>query len=116
MKKITKYAEKGKHTKGDVQMLNHIFPKATFLDLKNNQGVMIGKTPRQIVKHLWDTFCKEEEKEAEVLVQENKLVESKYNPDEQPQAYFKDLEDVRTMIVFLDEVITEKRLVFHAGD
>ena len=63
--------------KGAVWMLKHIFPKATFLDLENNQGVMIGKTLRQIVKHLQDTFCEEKEKEAEVLIQEKKLVESK---------------------------------------
>ena len=95
-------------------MLRHIFPAAAFLDLENTQGVMVGKTPREIIKHLQDVFCEDEEKEAEVLVQEEKLVRAAYNPDELPHAYFKELQDAKTMLVFLKESVPDKKLIWHA--
>ena len=59
---LTIYNEKEKHSKGAIIMLRHIFPAAAFLDLENTQGVMVGKTPREIIKNLQDAFCKYEEK------------------------------------------------------
>ena len=44
--------EKERHKKGAIRMIKHVFPPAAFLDLQNAQGLMIGKTPIQIMAHL----------------------------------------------------------------
>lgn len=107
------YNEKERHAKGTVRMLRYIFPPAVLLDLENNQGQIVGKTPREIIKHLRDTFCDDEQKEGEILEQELKL-QVAYDPDDLPQVYFKKLQETRTILVWLGETVPDKKLIRQA--
>ena len=68
-------------------MLKYFFPPSVFLDSQNSQGLMVGRTPREIIAHLQDTYCDDEEKEAEIIKQEDKL-KSPYDPADFLQTYF----------------------------
>ena len=57
------------YQKGAVQMIKYIFPEPVFLDICNNEGQIVGKTRRQIIKHLQEKFCDDEETEEKNLKQ-----------------------------------------------
>jgi hypothetical protein len=73
------YEDKIKHQKGAIRMIKYIFPEPVFLDLCDNQGQLVGQTPKQIIKHLQDTFCNDEENKEEILKQ-YKIMNLKYDP------------------------------------
>ena len=108
--KLKTYHEKEKHQKGAIRMIKYIFPSEVFIDLQNSQGLMVGKTPVEIMEHLKDTFCDDEEIEKEILMQEDNL-KVKYNPAELPQAYFAKLQNAKTILMFLKETASDKKLI-----
>ena len=107
------YTVKETHQKGAVRMLEHIFPPAVFLDLQNSQGLMVGKTPRQIIEHLQDSYCDAEEKEDESIKQEENL-KITYDPADLPQAYFACLQHARIILVSLKETVQDRKLIHQA--
>jgi hypothetical protein len=71
---------------------------------------LVGKTPQEIMQHLQDSFCDEEEAEEEILKQ-YKITNVKYNPSDSVQVYFKALQDARTILVSLQEIVADKVLI-----
>eukprot|EP00978_Attheya_sp_CCMP212_P013272 scaffold33382_cov34-Attheya_sp.AAC.6 len=63
------YEDMIKHQKGAIRMIKYIFLEPVFLDLCDDQGQLVGKTPKEIIQHLQDTFCDDEEAEEEILKQ-----------------------------------------------
>ena len=109
------YEEMEKHRKGAIRMIKHIFPEPFFLDLCDDQGQIVGKSPQEIIQHLHDTFCDDEEKEEEILKQ-YRAMHVEYNPAEYIQIYYKALQDARTILVTLQETINDKILIRQAID
>jgi hypothetical protein len=107
---LKQYEEMIKHQKGTIRMIKHIFPEPVFLDLCDDQGQLVGKTPQEIMKHLQDSFCDEEEAEEEILKQ-YKIMNVKYDPSALVQVYFKALQDARTILVSLQETVADKVLI-----
>ena len=99
--------------KGDIRKLKYIFPPSVFLDLQNSQGLMVGKTRREIIAHLQKTYCDEEERETEIIKQEA-LLKSPYDPAELPQTYFALLQHARMILVSLKETIPDRKLIREA--
>ena len=91
-------------------MIKYIFSSEVFIDLQNAQGLMVGISPRDIMQHLQDTFCDDEEKETEILLQEDRM-KVKYDPSELPQAYFAKLQNAKTILTFLNKTVTDRRLI-----
>jgi hypothetical protein len=65
--------------KGAVRMIKYIFPEPVFLDLCDDQGQLVGKNPQEIMQHLQDSFCDDEEAEEEILKQ-YKIMNVQYDP------------------------------------
>jgi hypothetical protein len=107
---LQQYDDMIKHRKGTIRMIKHIFPAPVFLDLCDEQGQLIGKTPQQIIQHLQDTFCDSEEAEEEILKQ-YKLMNTKYDPSDLIQVYYKALQDARTILVALSKTVADKVLI-----
>jgi hypothetical protein len=99
-----------KHQKGTIRMIKHIFPAPVFLDLCDDQGQLVGKTPQEITKHLQDSFCDDKEAEEEILKQ-HKIMNVKYDPSDLVQVYFKALQDAQTILVSLQETVADKVLI-----
>ena len=59
--RLKTYEDMIKHQKGTIQMIKYIFPEPVFLDLCDDQGQLVGTTPKAIIQHLQDTFCDDEE-------------------------------------------------------
>jgi hypothetical protein len=109
------YEDMMKHRNGAIRMIKYIFPAPVFLDLCDDQGQLVGKTPQEIMKHLQDTFCDDEEAEDEILKQ-YKVMNVKYDPSDMVQVYFKALQDARTILVSLSETVNDKVLIRQAID
>jgi hypothetical protein len=107
---LKQYEEMIKHRKGTIRMIKYIFPEPVFLDLCDDQGQLVGKTPQEIMQHLQDSFCDEEEAEEEILKQ-YKIMNVKYDPSALVQVYFKALQDARTILVSLQETVADKVLI-----
>jgi hypothetical protein len=107
---LKQYEEMVKHQKGTIRMIKYIFPEPVFLDLCDDQGQLVGRTPQEIMQHLQDAFCDEEEAEEEILKQ-YKVMNVEYDPSELVQVYFKALQDARTILVSLQETVTDKVLI-----
>jgi hypothetical protein len=71
------------------------------------------KKPQEIMKHLQDTFCDDEEEEDKILKQ-YRVMNVKYDPSDMIQVYFKVLQDACTILVSLSETINNKVLIRQA--
>ena len=112
---LSRYEEMEKHRKGAIRMIKYIFPEPVFLDLCDDQGQIVGKSPQDIIQHLHDTFCDDEEKEEEILKQ-YKAMHVAYNPSDFIQIYYKALQDARTILITLQETVNDKILIRQAID
>ena len=56
-----------KHQKLVVRMIKYILPEPTFLDLCDNKRRLVGVKTKQIIKHMQENFCDDEETEEEIL-------------------------------------------------
>ena len=70
----------------------------------------MGKTPQQIIKHLQENFCDEEETEEEIIKQYKKM-NVKYDPADMVQVYFEELQDALTILLYLQDTVTNKVLI-----
>jgi hypothetical protein len=108
--RVKTYEDMIKHQKGTIRMIKYIFPEPVFLDLCDDQGQLVGTTPKEIIQHLQDTFCDDEESEEEILKQ-YKIMNVKYDPSNLVQVYFKALQDARTILASLNETVHDKVLI-----
>ena len=108
--RLKTYEDMIKHQKGTIRMIKYIFPEPVFLDLCDDQGQLVGTTPKAIIQHLQDTFCDDEESEEEILKQ-YKIMNVKYDPSDLVQVYFKALQDARTILASLNETVHDKVLI-----
>jgi len=85
---LKKYNDYKTHANGAIKMLKYILEDSCFLDLEDDQGQMIGKTPHEILRHISDANITPEDYDDEILTVEEGM-RTAYDPSEQPQAYFK---------------------------
>ena len=74
---------------------------------------MVGKPPRQIIDHLQDSYCDEEEKEDDIIKQEEHL-KIPYDPAELPHTYLACLPHSRMILVCLKETVQDRKLIRQA--
>lgn len=67
-----------------------------------NNGQILRNIERCMIEHLQEQYDDDEDKQAEILIQEENL-NVKYDPSEIPQAYFKSLQETQAILLFLDE-------------
>jgi hypothetical protein len=91
-------------------MLKYIFEESCFLDLEDDQGQMIGKTPHQILTHIAEANITPEDYDDEILTVEEGM-RTDYDPSEQPQVYFKKLQTGRTLLLQLQVTCPDQTLI-----
>jgi hypothetical protein len=84
---LKQYTDYKTHANGAIKMIKYIFEESCFLDLEDDQGQMIGKTPHEIITHICDANVTPEDHDDEVITIEEEM-RAPYDPSEQPQVYF----------------------------
>jgi hypothetical protein len=98
------------HSNGAVKMIKYIFDQSCFLDLEDDQGQMIGKTPHELIAHVIDTNITEEDYDNEIISIEEEM-RLPYDPSEDPAVYFRRLQDSRGLLIRLKVDCNEKTII-----
>jgi hypothetical protein len=107
---LKNYTDYKTHCNGAIKMIKYIFDKSCFLDLEDAQGQMIGHTPHDILSHIYTANVEEEDHDDEIIVIEERM-RQEYDPNEQPQVYFRELQTCRTLLLHLQVDCQEKTLI-----
>jgi hypothetical protein len=107
---LKKYNDYKTHANGAIKMLKYIFEDSCFLDLEDDQGQMIGKTPHEILSHISEANITPEDYDNEILSVEEGM-RTDYDPSEQPQVYFKKLQTGRTLLLQLKVTCPDQTLI-----
>jgi hypothetical protein len=91
-------------------MIKYIFDESCFLDLDDDQGQLIGKTPHDILEHIYTANVDEEDHDNEIIEIETRM-RQEYDPNEQPQVYFRELQTCQTLLLHLLVDCQEKTLI-----
>jgi hypothetical protein len=97
---LKNYTDYKTHCNGAIKMIKYIFDESCFLDLEDAQGQMIGHTPHDILSHIYTANVEEEDHDDEII-EIKKRMRQEYDPNEQPQAYFRELQTCRTLLLHL---------------
>jgi hypothetical protein len=94
------------------KMIFHAFKYYHFLDLQDDNGDIIGYTAMQLFKHLMDQYVQPEDV-ADQITALHQILEQNYDPNEEPQVYYKAVQDTRNTLESLHEIIDESTLIRH---
>jgi hypothetical protein len=83
-----------------------------FLELEDDNGDIIGFTAIELFDHLMYTYVQPEDV-ADQITALHKDLEQKYDPTEDPQVYYKAVQDARLALISLNEIIDGETLIRH---
>ena len=93
-------------------MIMYAFKPHHFLELEDDNGDVIGFTAIELFDHLMDTYVQAEDV-ADQITALHKDLEQKYDPTEDPQVYYKAVQDARLALISLNEIIDGETLIRH---
>ena len=93
-------------------MIMYAFKPHHFLELEDDNGDIIGFTAIELFDHLMDTYVQAEDV-ADQITALHKDLEQKYDPTEDPQVYYKAVQDARQTLASLNEIIDDSTLIRH---
>jgi hypothetical protein len=93
-------------------MIMYAFKPHHFLELEDDNGDVIGFTAIELFDHLMDTYVQPEDV-ADQITALHKDLEQKYDPTEDPQVYYKSVQDARLALISLNEIIDGEKLIRH---
>jgi hypothetical protein len=94
------------------KMIMHAFKEHHFLELQDDNGDVIGFTACELFAHLIDQYVQPEDIADQVTELHNQL-EQAYDPTEEPQVYYKALQDAKLTLESLNQTIDEATLIRH---
>jgi hypothetical protein len=94
------------------KMLMHAFKEHHFLELQDDNGDIIGYTAIELFEHLLDQYVQPEDV-ADQVTELHKQLEQKYDPTEEPQVYYKAVQDAKLTLESLHQTIDEETLIRH---
>jgi predicted component of type VI protein secretion system len=94
------------------KMIMHAFKDYHFLELQDENGDIVGYTAIELFDHLLDQYVQPEDV-ADQVTELHKLLEQKYDPNEEPQVYYKTVQDARNTLESLNENIDDNTLIRH---
>ena len=94
------------------KMIMHAFKDYHFLELQDENGDVVGYTAMELFQHLMDQ-CVRPEDVADQVTALHKVLEQEHDPTEEPQVYFKLVQDARNSLESLNETINEATLIRH---
>jgi hypothetical protein len=93
-------------------MIFHAFEDYHFLELQDDNGDIIGYTAIKLFDHLMDQYVQPEDV-ADQITELHQILEQQYDPNEEPQVYYKAVQDARNTLESLNEVVDESTLIRH---
>jgi hypothetical protein len=94
------------------KMLMHAFREHHFLELQDDNGDVVGYTAIKLFEHLMDQYVQPEDV-ADQITALHKELEQQYDPTEEPQVYYKAVQDAKLTLESLNETINEATLIRH---
>ena len=94
------------------KMIMHAFQEHHFLELQDDNGDVVGYTAIELFDHLMDQYVQPEDV-ADQITELHKILEQEYDPNEEPQVYYKGVQDARNLLESLNQSIDEPTLVRH---
>jgi hypothetical protein len=76
------------------KMAKHAFKEYHFLELQDDNGDIVGYTVIELSDHLMDQYVQPEDV-ADQITALHKILEQSYDPNEEPQVYYKPVQDAR---------------------
>jgi hypothetical protein len=93
-------------------MIFHAFKEYHFLELQDDNGDIVGYTAIELFDHLLDQYVQPEDVASQITAL-HKILEQNYDPNEEPQVYYKTVQDARNTLEALNETIDEATLIWH---
>jgi hypothetical protein len=94
------------------KMIMHAFKDYHFLELQDENGDIVGYTAIELFDHLMDQYVQREDL-ADQITALHKILEQSYNPNEEPQVYYKSVQDANNSLKSLNEIIDDSTLIRH---
>jgi hypothetical protein len=94
------------------KMIMHAFKEYHFLELQDDNGDIVGYTAIELFDHLLDQYVQPEDV-ADQITEIHKILEQTYDPTEDPQVYYKAVQDARQTLASLNEIIDDSTLIRH---
>jgi hypothetical protein len=94
------------------KMIFHAFKDYHFLELQDDNGDIIGYTAMELFDHLMDQYVQPEDV-ANQITALHQILEQNYDPNEEPQVYYKAVQDARNTLESLNETVKESTLIRH---
>jgi hypothetical protein len=94
------------------KMVMYAFKEYHFFELQDNNGDIIGHTAIELFDHLMKQYIQPEDI-ADQITELHKVLEQDYDPNEEPRAYYKPVQDARNTLESLNEIIDESTLIRH---
>jgi hypothetical protein len=94
------------------KMIMHAFKDYHFLELQDENGDIVGYTAMELFDHLMDQYVQPEDI-ADQITALHKILEQPYDPNEEPQVYYKSVQDAKNTLESLNEIIDDATLIRH---
>jgi hypothetical protein len=82
------------------------------LELQDDNGDIIGYMAMELFYHLMDQYVQPEDV-ADQITELHRILEQNYDPNEEPQVYYKAVQDARNTLESLNEIVDESTLIRH---
>jgi hypothetical protein len=107
---VNKYQLYHKHLLGTIQMLHLIFDNEVFLDLQDDQGQVIGHTPKDIIAHIITSYVIDSDYN-DIINDEYETMRGPYDPSKMANTYFHMLQAGKRQLAAVKETVTDATLI-----
>ena len=94
------------------KMIMHAFKDYHFLELQDDNGDVVGYTAIELFDHLMDQYVQPEDV-ADQVTALHKILEQDFDPNEEPQVYYKAVQDARNTLHSLNQTVDDETLIRH---
>jgi hypothetical protein len=94
------------------KLIMHAFKDYHFLELQDENGDIVGYSAIELFDHLMEQYVQPEDI-ADQITALHKILEQSYDPNEEPQVYYKSVQDAKHSLESLNETIDDSTLIRH---
>jgi hypothetical protein len=92
------------------KMIMYTFKDYHFLELQDENGVIVGYSALELFDHLMVQYVQPEDV-ADQITALHKILEQSYDPNEEPQVYYKSVQGAKKSLKSLNEIIDDSTLI-----
>jgi hypothetical protein len=90
----------------------YAFKDYHFLELQDENGDIVGYSALELFDHLLDQYVQLEDV-AHQITASHKILEQPYDPNVEPQVYYKSVQGTKNSLESLNEIIDDSTLIRH---